>query len=201
MYQGRDQVKSNAENKAVRRRKRKRLLLLTLSIALLLGVAGGATFAYLISNGGSVENSFLPGEVLCSVDDNFAVTNDGNVDAYIRAAVVVNWGNAAGDINGFAPVQQIIDDQNSVVTSGDYELTLGDGWEKIGEYYYYKSVVPFEGAAEKTTPVVEVKQHGTAPDGFNLVVEVIAEAIQAEGTNGTKTAVEDAWGITLPNAD
>ena len=35
-------------------------------------------------------------------------------------------------------------------------------------------------------------------EGFTLVVEVLAEAIQAEGTNGTKTAVEDAWGVTLP---
>ena len=196
MYQGRYEKKMPAAKKPARRRKLNKYFLVTLSLVLLLGVAGGSTLAYIIAKGGTVENSFTPGEVLCSVDDTYSVTNDGNVDAYIRAAVVINWVNSAGDISGVAPVQQITDAQGNEVTPGDYKLTLGDGWEKIGEYYYYKAVVPFEGTSEKTTPVVIVEQLENAPEDFALVVEVIAEAIQAEGMGAA--SAQDAWALVMP---
>ena len=188
MYQGRYQSKAPARKRPARRRKLNKYFLVTLSLVLLLGVAGGATLAYIIAEGGTVANSFTPGEVKCSVNDQYEITNDGNVDAYIRAAVVVNWENAAGEINGIAPKE-----------GTDYTLTLGAGWQKIGDYYYYQKVVDFEGALEKTTPVVSVAQNTTAPDGFRMVVEVLAEAIQADGTNAAgETPIEDAWGVTAP---
>lgn len=185
MYQGRYNSKTPARKRPARRRKLNKYFLVTLSLVLLLGVAGGATLAYIITEGGTVANSFTPGEVLCSVGDGQAVTNDGNVDAYIRAAVVVNWENSAGDINGIAPKEE-----------SDYTLTEGADWVKIGEYYYYKKAVAPDGV---TTPVVTVSEKTTAPDGFTLVVEVLAEAIQGEGTNAAGTApITDAWGVTAP---
>lgn len=179
MYQGRYEKQMPAAKKPARRRKLNKYFLVTLSLVLLLGVAGGTTLAYIIAQGGTVKNSFTPGVVLCSVGDDYKITNDGNVDAYIRAAVVINWENAQGEINGIAPKM-----------GTNYTLSLGAGWEKIGDYYYYNAVVPFENA-DKTTPVVTVEQIGDAPNGFTLVVEVLAEAIQAEGMGAT--SAQAAW--------
>lgn len=188
MYQGRYQAKKPARKRPARRRKLNKYFLVTLSLVLLLGVAGGATLAYIIAEGGTVENGFTPGEVKCSVNEVYEITNDGNVDAYIRAAVVVNWENTAGEIRGISPKE-----------GTDYTLALDSAWKKIGDYYYYQKVVPFEGTDEKTSPVVTVTQKTAAPDGFELVVEVLAEAIQADGTkaDGT-TPIQDAWGVTAP---
>lgn len=188
MYQGRYQSEASVHKRPARRRKLNKYFLVTLSLVLLLGVAGGTTLAYVIAEGGTVENSFTPAEVKCSVDDDYVVTNDGNVDAYIRAAVVINWENTDGDVSGIAPVEDT-----------DYELDLGKDWEKIGEFYYYKKVVPFEGTAEKTTPVVTVTPLTDAPEGFALVAEILAEAIQAEGMGAT--SAYGAWAKVMPSGN
>lgn len=189
MYQGRYLSKAPARKRPARRRKLNKYFLVTLSLVLLLGVAGGVTLAYIIAEGGTVANSFTPAQVLCSVDNDYAVTNDGNVDAYIRAAVIVNWENGDGDIIGIAPV-----------AGTDYTLSVdAESWE-LGDdgFYYYKNVVPFEGATDKTPPVVTVTPKTEAPKGFTLVVEVLAEAIQADGDtdNGNIPAYQDAWKIS-----
>ena len=185
MYQGRYQSKAPARRRPARRRKLNKYFLVTLSLVLLLGIAGGATLAYIIAEGGTVTNSFTPGEVKCSVNEKYEITNDGNVDAFIRAAVVINWENDAGDISGIAPV-----------AGTNYTLKLGTDWEKVGDYYYYKKVVTFDGATEKTASVVTVSNVTGAPDGFELVVEILAEAIQAEGMGAT--SAQEAWAMVMP---
>ena len=194
MNQGQNQKPMSAAQKRLLRRKLKKYFLVTLSLILLLSAAAGTTIAYIIASGGTVENSFTPSEVLCSVDDTCVVTNDGDIPAFIRAAVVINWGNTAGDINGIAPIEQIVDKNGEVTTAGDYVLTLGEGWEKSGEYYYYNAVVPSKG---KTTPVVEVEQVTADPEGFDLVVEVVAEAIQSEGMGTDVDTAQEAWAAVV----
>lgn len=188
MKKGRYERPAPAKKRPAYRKKLNKYFLVTLSLVLLLGVAGGATLAYMMTEGGTVTNSFTPGKVACSVDDNYRVTNTGNVDAYIRVAVVINWENADGDINGIAPVK------------GDYTLELNDDWKK-GEdgYYYYTGKV----APNTTIPSVvkAITEKTAAPAGFNLVVEVLAEAIQAEGMGAT--SAEEAWAKakTLPTGN
>lgn len=183
MYQGRYQSKAPARKRPARRRKLNKFFLVTLSLVLLLGIAGGATLAYVVAAGGTVKNSFTPGEVKCSVNGNYEITNDGNVDAYIRAAVVINWENGNGDISGTAPV-----------VGTDYTLALGADWT-LGDdgFYYYNQVVPFAGENEKTTPVVIVRTKTEAPEGFDLIVEVLAEAIQADGMGENVDTAQEAW--------
>lgn len=185
MYQGRYQNNGKAARKPARRRKLNKYFLVTLSLFLLLGVAGGATLAYIIAGSETVENSFTPAEVLCSVDNNHKVTNDGNVDAYVRAAVIINWGNDAGDIYGLGPRE-----------TTNYTLELGEGWEKVGEYYYYQHKLTPEGDTKVSTPVVKVSNINEAPEGFKLIVEVLAEAIQAEGMGAS--SAQDAWAMVMP---
>lgn len=181
MYHGRYQNSGKRHRKPARRRKLNKYFLVTLSLFLLLGAAGGVTLAYLIDESDSVTKSFTPAVVACSVDDDYKVTNDGNIDAYIRAAVVVNWGNDAGDINGIAPV-----------AGTNYTITAGTDWTQGTDgYYYYTEKVPPTGNDETTTPVVTVSNVTGVPDGFALVVEVLAEAIQADGMGAA--SAQDAW--------
>lgn len=183
MYQGRYAASARAHKRPARRKKVNKYFLVTLSLILLIGLAAGTTIAFLIAEGGSVENSFTPGVVECRVNDGYTVTNMGNVDAYIRVAVVVNWENSAGEINGIAPKEG---------TDKDYTLSLGSDWEKYGDYYYYQKVVTPTGDTKVTTPAVTVNPLTEAPSGFTLVTEVLAEAIQAEGLGENVTA-QTAW--------
>ena len=85
--------------------KKQKMLVLSLAVVLLVGV--GTTIAYLISTPDAVKNVFIPSSVSCAVDEDFAnnqvksnvrVKNTGDIDAYIRAEVVVTWKNENGEI-------------------------------------------------------------------------------------------------------
>lgn len=171
-------------------KKTRKPLLLLLSIVLILAIAAGGTVAYLVMESGTVANSFQSGFVTSQVNANgngsFTVTNTGNVDAYIRAAVVVNWMDSHGNVRGIGP------------TADEYTIGINsDKWTENGGFYYYKDRV---GAKQTTEALVtSFELTGTAPAGYDLVVEVVAEAIQADGdldSDGTP-AYQDAWGVTL----
>lgn len=163
-----------------------------LSFVLVLSLAVGGTLAYLVAKSGNVENQFEPAYVTCQVNTNTCntinVTNTGNVDAYIRAAIVVNWVDADDNVRGLAP------------TLSDYSLTINtSAWHKGSdtEYYYYNQIVAPDGTTSDLVTSITVK--GAVPEGYKLSVEVVAEAIQADGDtdNGGVPAYQDGWGITL----
>ena len=177
MQHGRYENPSNPVAKVKKpagRRKWNKLFLVTLSLVLLLGVVGGSTLAYLAASSEPVSNSFTPGRVACSESGGY-ITNTGNVDAYIRAAVVVNWVNGAGEICGLAP---------------SYTVYAKTGWTKGSDgYFYYNSRVASGDAAG--TPYGTIDVNGSEPEGFTRVVQVIAEAIQADGMGAS--GAQDAW--------
>ena len=162
-------------------------------IVLVLLLAAGGTFAYLIAKTDGVLNQFQPASVTCQVnareDETFDVTNTGNIDAFIRAAIVVNWMDENGNVRGLAP------------SARDYTLTMNtsDWWQDPASgFWYYTAAVP---TGETTTDLIEavaITSDVQIPEGYDLSVEVVAEAIQAEGLkDGTTTqAFQDAWGIS-----
>jgi len=172
--------------------------LLLISLAMVLVLAIGGTIAFLATNTQDVKNSFAPSQVSCVVEETFennvktnvTVKNTSDIDAYLRAAVVVTWQNANGDVLGVAPVKD-----------KDFTMELGDGWDTDttdGYYYYPNAVKP---GASTTELITECKVLKAAPEaGYTLHVEIIASAIQAEGISSTipeigKTPVEQAWGV------
>ena len=165
------------------RKKQKKVISLLLSIALLLTLATGGTLAYIVTKSAMAQNQFVAGYVTSSVNNNGTVTNTSNVDAYIRAAVVVNWMDNDGNVYGIKP---------------SYTVAINSGWSQIGDFYYYTSAVS-SGRTTTTAPVT-VAVSDDAPSGaYSLSVEIVAEAIQAEGTldsNDSVTAVLGAWGLT-----
>ena len=175
--------------------KRKKHLVLLFSIVLLLTAVAGGTLAFIAVKTASVQNQFESAYVTCQVnvndDNSIDLMNTGNVDAYIRAAIIVNWMDSEGNVLGAAPKEAV--DENG----GDYSLVINNTtWQKDDTtgFYYYKARV---GASESTDNLIDYIYETTdnRPSSYTLSIEVIAEAIQADGVtdaDGTP-AVQDAW--------
>lgn len=190
MYSGKYAKKSNKSRKHLRKNKSS-LLLITLVV--LLGVLVGSTVAYLVTNTGSIANSFIPAKITTditedfdgSVKNNVQVKNTGDVEAFIRATVVVTWQNDEGEIYPNAPVE-----------STDYTVSWTmNGWLKHtdGYYYYTTSVAPGDTTGVLLTSCQPVSNQ--APEGYHLSVEILASAIQSK----PEEAVQTSWGVTIAN--
>lgn len=168
--------------------KRKAAVLLT-SLVLVLVCAVGATVAYLVDTTREVVNTFDPAKVSCEVTETFkndvktdvAIKNTSDIEAYIRAAVIVTWKDEDGNVYGKMPVE-----------GTDYSITWGEtGWTKGSDgYYYYNSPVAVGASTavliESCSPAA-----GATPEGYGLNVEILGSAIQAKGMGAT--SAQDAW--------
>ena len=157
----------------------RRPLLLLASLVLLLALAVGGTVAWLNTSSGPVTNTMTPGNVPITINETFngatksevSVTNNGNIDAYIRVAIVANAVDAEGNVvAGNKPV---------------YTINTAN-WQELDGYYYYKGAVAPDGTTKElfTKPV-------TVTGGE---LNILAESIQVLGGYGGKTASEYAWG-------
>ena len=162
----------------------RQVLLLAALAVIAMGVVGG-TVAYLVTKTSPVVNTFTPGEVSCKIDETFDgttksnvyVTNTGNTNAYIRAAIIVTWKDAAGNIAATVPAK-----------GTDYEITIGSNWVKGNDDYYYH-----KGSVTPNNLTSNLIENCTAlqPNGdYTLSVEILADAIQSS----PDSAVTQAWG-------
>ena len=197
MYQGnhdsRDKRNSSRESGTPRRFKwRKEFVLLVSVFAMIAGVVGG-TVAYLVAGTDPLINNFDLADVSCRVEEDFnkqekknvKIQNTGDIDAYIRAKVVVTWQDAEGNVYGQAPIEET-----------DYTIQFNEGvWKREGDYWYYDEPVAPVTENNCYTPVLinSCSSSGTEPEGYHLSVEILAEAIQSEPHNESLSAIKDAW--------
>ncbi len=156
-----------------------------ISVVLILTLAVGGTIAFLSTKTDPVVNTFNPSQVTCSVEENFDgttktnvnVENTGDIPAFIRVKLVTYRTNDQGQhIGGTASLPA---------------FTLGTGWVKCGDYYYYTCpVAPGATPADSLAEVIKLTENYTDVDGGHQSIDVIAEAIQA----GPEAAVKAAWG-------
>lgn len=156
-----------------------------ISVVLILTMAVGGTIAFLSTKTDPVVNTFNPSQVTCSVEENFDgttktnvnVENTGDIPAFIRVKLVTYRTNDQGQhIGGTASLPA---------------FTLGTGWVKCGDYYYYTyPVAPGATPADSLAEVIKLTENYTDVDGGHQSIDVIAEAIQA----GPEAAVKAAWG-------
>ena len=169
----------------------RQVLLLAALVVIAMGVVGG-TVAYLVTNTTPVVNTFEPGYVKCVINEDFndgdtvkenvTVTNTGNVDAFIRAAIIVTW-KSGNDIVATVPENDI-----------DYKITGLENntkWTKVGDYYYYNEKV---SPGETTSNLFDSCKVLTDM-GYTLSVEIPADAIQSTPAN----AVESSWHVSISN--
>lgn len=181
--------------------------LLTMILALvLIGVVGvGATLAYFTDND-SATNIVTMGHVNIELkEDAWTYGEDGitgvtpgqeiekdptitlvgdSLDAYVRIKLVVT---------GFEGVENADAYKEDVLEN----LVLGEGWKKVGDYYYYGSELTKDNASttalfEKVTIPVEWT-NDIAKATFNI--EVYAEAIQADNLADDFFAEDGSWNI------
>lgn len=162
-----------------------RPLALLLALILVVGAAAGGTLAWLTQTTETENNNFSYGTVSCRINEEFdnytksavTVTNTGNTPAYIRAACIVNWVDAQGNIAANVP------------TDYTYSLSIpGAGWTAGSDgYYYYNGVVDANGTTEGS--LLTCTSSHPLDGEYTLSVKVIASAVQATPS----TAVNEAW--------
>lgn len=192
-------------------RKQKWLAWSLIALALI-GASTGAVFAYLSQQGGSVSNAFTPDlETNPSINETFTDNVKTNVSVnvgaldyavYVRAAIVVTW-QKTETVDG---VEQVHVYGQLPVAGTDYSIDLNAGdskpWFQQGDFYYYRQKVDSKEPNQAVLTDVLInscKPLTSAPTGYSLHVEIIAQTIQAVGTmDGTDVpAVTDAWGIRI----
>ena len=162
-----------------------RPLALLLALILVVGAAAGGTVAWLTQTTQTENNNFSYGTVSCAINESFngttksavTVTNTGNTPAYIRAACIVNWVDAQGNIAANVPADYT------------YDLSIpGAGWTAGSDgYYYYNGVVNPNGTTEGS--LLTCTSSHPADGEYKLSVKVIASAVQATPS----AAVNEAW--------
>ena len=191
MYRGRYEGKHRkaaapAHGKALRTG---RLTTMVIATVLLLALAIGGTLAWLSTKDAPIQNKFLPTKVTCEVMETFNgstgvksnvnVKNTGTIDAFIRVKLVTYRTNDQGQhIGGTASLPN---------------FTLGKGWVKYGDYYYYTlPVAPKEKPEADLISSITLESY-TDVDGGHQAIDVMAEAIQSEPAR----AVGQAWGVSI----
>ena len=156
------------------------ILLVFIACCLTVGV-----YSYMFKKTNTISNHFIPGAVKCEVNETFhsnqksevTVTNTGNVDAYVRVKLVTYW----------------VNDTNVAVAKPSKTLTItpANGWIDGGNntYYYPYVVAPESSTPELFTGTIEL----ASEDGYYQVIDVFAEAIQANPTE----AVTSSWQVNV----
>lgn len=177
--------KPQAQSVSARPRRRGRATAMLLATVMLFALAVGGTIAWLIDKDRPLVNTFDPSKVTCEVQEKFDgkvksdvnVKNTGDIDAFIRVKLVTYRTNDAGQhIGGTASLPA---------------FTLGTGWVKYGDYYYYtKPVAPNQKPETNLTDSMTLIGSYLDTDGGKQAVDVMAEAIQSV----PEDAVKAAWG-------
>ena len=194
MYRGRYEGKHRKTAAPARGRSLRtgRLTTMVIATVLLLALAIGGTVAWLSTKDAPITNTFNPSKVACEVTEKFDgstgvksnvnVKNTGTINAFIRVKLVTYRTNDQGQhIGGTASLPT---------------FTLGTGWVKYGDYYFYtKPVAPNQKPETNLTDSMTLIGSYMDTDGGKQVIEVMAEAIQSVPDR----AVQDAWGVTIAN--
>ena len=159
--------------------------LLTVAAVLLLsvGIIGG-TVAYLHSDTQAVENTFTAATPATPVieetfdgetkEDVYVKLEGGDGSYFVRAAIVITLQDDEGNTVAQVPAADT-----------DYTIEMGSGWTQDGNYWYYNSPVV---AGSQTDNLIETCT--SLSTEYNLVVDIIAQTIQAVPT----TAAQTEWG-------
>jgi len=145
----------------------------------------GGTLAWLTAHTSAITNTFTVATPGVKIEEGFdkqtksnvQVKNTGEVEAYIRVALVPTW----EDENGNAVAEPASLDDLSITWGNSGKWLKGtDG------YWYYKEPVAPGGR----TAVLLEKATVTTENGYQMNLQVMADSIQADPTR----AVTAMWG-------
>lgn len=189
-----------------RRSQHKKQQHLTIAIiAILCCIISCVSLAFLFTKTGSIKNEFDNAYVACQVLENgpggngefdwqtktnVRIKNTGNVQSYIRAAVVVTWMSESEDQTSVTAIKPEI--------GSDYAMTYASNanWIKGSDGYWYYTVPVNEG--DETSVLIEsCVCNVTPPEGYYLSVEIVASSIQS----APETVVKEQWSSGISDVD
>ena len=158
------------------------LLVGLLAVLLFASIAG--TIAYMQVHN-HISNSFTVAKLTIELNETFdgkeksnvTIGNTGDVPAYIRAAIVVNWKDADGNV--------ISADES------DYSMAMGSKWIQGADGYWYCKK-PIDAGQLSPALIVNCKPE-VVKEGQRLCVDILAQGVQAE----PMAAVGELWGATV----
>jgi len=168
---------------------KRRLVPVALLIVLLLTCS--TVYAYMFAKSQTAETAFVPAQVSCKVSETFennikssiTVTNTGNIPAYVRVRLVTYWVDGEGNVAPLAsPSLTVSVDESKWLTGSN-------------NTFYYKTPVASEAQTSDLLNGGSIKLK--TEEGYAQVVDVFAEAIQADPTK----AVEESWNVTISVAN
>lgn len=185
--------------------KRKSLiLLLIVAAAIVSALLIPAAVALMLRKSPNFNNSFIPAQVSCAVDETFVgnkktsvkVDNTSNIPVYIRLRVVTYWQDSKGNVVArTSPVYEWkYDDTNLKYDDTNW---LYDAKEQT--FYCKKPVGVGEETAEllKLQEEIQLTPKTETYNGVDFVyypvMEFVAEAIQSQPGK----AVTESWKVTL----
>lgn len=187
----------------MRLKSKTKLITLLVSLLMIGAATINSTVAFLFTQDGPVVNEFNPSQVRTEVTEtitaekvktNVAIKNTGDTTAWIRAAVVVTWQDAAGNVYGQMPVA--VTDYD-IVYNVDETYKAKDEWHPVGGFYYWPVSVAVGGSTGYL--INSCKPKDTAPEGYHLTVEILGSGIQTfQGVTDYETAWNTAMGVTTP---
>ena len=157
---------------------KKAVALLCVSVVLAVAIVG-TTLAFITMRTENLTAEFRPATVSVNKSaDGKGVVNDGEVDVYVRVAMIFTWESTAEEnsIMSTAPVAGV-----------NYNFTVADGWERAADgFWYCLEPLTVDAASSVISSVALI---GNAPSGHDLSVELLIDAIQAEPAD----AVTESW--------
>ena len=106
------------------------------------------------------------------------------VATYVRVKLVPVLKN---DLDEIVPI-----DINGAIV---YENLDSTNWQKIGNYYYYKTAL---SAGQLTTPLFTgVTYTNSLAANQHLELSVMVEGIAADQTDGTNSSLQAVWGVSF----
>ena len=169
---------------------------LLLSLLLIFGMVVSGSFAYLFVYTSTLNNAFSEAYVTCSIEESFnrlckssiKVKNTGNIDAWIRVALVPTW----EDDNQMAVNQKVNEEKDEE----DLIIIISDSWFKGTDGYYYcrDKISPGKSTPELLASAISVNTSSEGYlAGYHMNLQVLCEAIQSE----PDTTVTSVWPVTV----
>ena len=194
-------VKKSNETKEQRKERRIRMFKVSLAVAAVLLISVGSTLGFAYAFMGGLESDFDRTYVTHQVNVNGDVTNVTNtsdVNAYIRTAILVTWRDSEGKARWVTPDEGT---DYVLIVDADSSWSSDHAWylDTSTNFYYHKaSLAPMEITSDLISSITVL---GTPPEGCELRVEVVAEAIQVRAESEEEwdniQAVADAWSINI----
>lgn len=175
---------------------KKKPLITLVSLLAILCVTVGGTLAFLIDTDGPITNLFNPSKVTTEVIEelngttkqNVMIKNTGDTDAWIRAAVVVTWQDAQGNVYGQEPEEGT--DKDYTISYNVSDTVSANCWVEGNDgFYYWTSPVAAKtgltGILIDSCTASGTKVVGTGDDAvtYYLTVEIIGSGIQNKPAN------------------